>query len=116
VNGHSGAVHYFTDMKKILSFLLLALALSACDSALASSRCFYVADGATTIVLEENLTPPQITLVTPGEEDLVVTGEMRDGFFVYPDGTELHFDDEKAWFENQTFLEGIEAPSVACEL
>ncbi len=94
--------------------LLLSMLLSACNSVLSSRRCYLVEDGGTTIVLEEDRDPPQVTFITPGQDNRTVLGEIRDQTFVYLDGTELHFDDDKAFFESQTTSEGIMAPSVSC--
>ncbi len=103
-------------MNNFSLIIVLSLFLASCSSLASAKQCYFIEDGATTLVFEEKgeTGTPQVTLQSPGEEDLVVVGEMQDGVFVYADGTHLNFSEDKAWYSNQPMLDGTEALKIDC--
>ncbi len=101
--------------KLIISSVLL---LQACSATGFQTRCYEVVgdpDG-TRLILEENPSQPKLTVTDPvGGEDVEGFGTLEDGVFVFPDGTRLNYNDEKAWYTNSDFVAGIEATAVTCE-
>lgn len=104
-------------MKALLPFLSLVLLITACSGQASNLKCYAIVDDpdGTQIILDEEAA--QITITDPiGGEDLVVLGRFEEGVFVYPDGSRLNYNDEKAWFAaNEPLVGGIEAVSTVCE-
>lgn len=102
-------------MKKIF---LAALLLTGCSTSGFETRCYEIVgdpDG-TQIILENEGEFGKLTITDPvGGEPVEVLGDLTEGVFAYADGTHLNFNDEKAWYSNSDFLEGIEATAVTCD-
>ena len=103
-------------MKKYLFLSLIFLSACSYDESYAKS-CYKLLDDpdGTMLILEEINSIPTLTITDPiGGEPVVATGEFRDGAFIFPDGTKLYFNDEKAWYEGVELVDGIQGKSVAC--
>lgn len=103
-------------MKKYL--LVMSLFIASCSSEGAFKKvCYELIDDpdGTTLILEEIDSVPTLTITDPvGGEPVVGIGEIVDGVFVLYDGTKLHFNDEKAWYEGAELVDGLEAKAVDC--
>lgn len=107
---------YHKHMKTLLP-LLSVLLFTACSGQASNLKCYAIVDDpdGTQIIINEEAA--QVTITDPvGGEDLVVLGRFEEGVFVYPDGSRLNYNDEKAWFAaNESLVGGIEAVSTVCE-
>jgi len=67
-------------------------------------------------ILDEQDTPyPSLTIQGPnGEDPVTVYGTFEDDSFIYPDGHRLFFNATRAWGEEGSLIEGIEAAKVSC--
>ena len=103
-------------MKKY--YLIMFLLISSCSSGNSFQKvCYELIDDpdGTTLILEEIESVPTLTITDPvGGEPAVGTGEIQDGAYIFPDGTKLHFNDEKAWYEGVELVDGLEAKAVEC--
>lgn len=108
-------------MKKIF---LLPLLLIACSSGL-ETRCYELVgdpDG-TQLILEGQGESGKLTITDPvGGQPVEALGTIEEGVFTYTDaalvdydGTRLNFNEEKAWYSNSEFLEGLEGTRVTCD-
>lgn len=106
-------------MKK-LSLCFLFIFLSSCSSGvLADDRDCYFSDdseGGFYLIFDEEGTPqPNLKITGPNDEDpVVVYGPIENGYFLYPDGHKMYFDEERAWGSEGSLIEDIEALAIEC--
>jgi len=98
----------------------MLLLLSSCSSGLIldNRNCYFSEDseGGFYLIFDEKGRPqPNLKITGPNDEDpVVVYGIIEDGAFIYPDGHKMHFDEERAWGSEGSFIEGIEALAIEC--
>lgn len=102
-------------MKKIFILFLL---LMACTFTGFEKRCYELVgdpDG-TQLILEKEGDYGKLTITDPvGGEPVEGLWGFEEGAFVHEDGTRLNYNEERAWYSNNEFLDGIEGTAVSCE-
>ncbi|QQR54511.1 hypothetical protein IPG41_04930 [Candidatus Peregrinibacteria bacterium] len=86
------------------AFLMLCAVflLVACQPVSFNVRCYEIVgdpDG-TRLIIDESPSAPMLTITDPvGGQPVEVPGRLEEGIFVYPDGSHLNYNEERAWYD-----------------
>lgn len=101
----------------LASLLVPALACGGILGEQSLRHCYTIVDGeeVTLLVIDEGGQMPSVTVMNPdGSDPIMTVGRLESGAFVYPDGTQLLFDDQTVRASEGGLLDGIEGTATTC--